>query len=76
MEEVGFVCLVTQVLWLEGVLYTGHWPADVMSALVDANGFKTLRVLICVTKVQVHFYFLHSIFHIIGLLCHSFLDLL
>ena len=50
MEEVGFVCLVTQVLWLEGVLYTGHWPVDGMSALVDANGFKTLRVLICVTK--------------------------
>ena len=75
MEEVGFVCLVTQVLWLEGVLYTGHWPADVMSALVDANGFKTLRVLICVTKVQVQFYF-YSIFHIIGLLYHNFLVLL
>ena len=75
MEEVGFVCLVTQVLWLEGDLYTGHWPVDGMSALVDANGFKTLRVLICVTKIQVHFYF-HLIFHSIGLLCHNFLVLL
>ena len=75
MEEVGFVCLVTQVLWLEGDLYTGHWPVDGMSALVDTNGLKTLRVLICVSKIQVHFYF-NLIFHIIGLLYHNFLVLL